>query len=309
MKRNGDVDRALELLRSGKVATIAEACRKTGAAKSTVSDNWRRDQGHPEFPDAPNADVEDVRPSEIPVVVRDFSDEEHHFVYPLGDIHKGSPQHQRDKWREWLLYVQHAPLTSMIGTGDFLNCAIKDSVSDTYAEESTVSQAKWELADELTPVKDKIDCLIRGNHEDRIWRVAGEDPIYDVARHLGVAYSPATIVVVYLVGDQTYTFDVRHGKGGGQIGARANRLKRLAMTVRADVYVSGHTHSQLVFPDEYFDIDVDAQAVVRRKQMFVSSGSFLSYEDYASTAGFNPTHIGAPRIRLNGHTHDVHVSV
>lgn len=303
------VEAALELLRSGRVSTIAEAARQTGAAKSTISDNWRKEQGLPEFPDAPDSEVEDVRPSEIPVVVRDYSDEEHHFVYPLGDVHKGSPQHQRGKWREWLRYVQHAENSSMLGTGDFLNCAIKTSVSDSYEEEQTVSQAKWELAEELEPLADSIDALIRGNHEDRIWKAVGEDPIYDVARHLGVAYSPATLVVIYKVGTQTYTFDVRHGKGGGQIGARANRLKRLAQTVLADVYVSGHTHSQLVFPDEYFAVDTDAQRVERRKQMFVSSGSFLSYEDYASTAGFSPTHMGAPRIRLDGTRHDVHVSV
>lgn len=305
------VEQALTLLREGRADSVSEAARATGAARTTVRDNWHDEQGGPaDTPDNLRTDlVTDA--SEIPVFYRDYSSEPHHFVYPLGDVHKGAPQHQRARWREWLGYVQGAENTSMLGTGDFLNCATKVSPSELYDEKQGISESKWELARELEPLAENgdLDALIRGNHEDRVWRLVGEDPIYDVSQHLGVNYSPATCIVIYRVGDVNYTFDVRHGKGAGQIGARANRLKRLAQTVICDVYVSGHTHSQLVFPDDVFDVDIDAQSVIRRKQMFVSSGSFLAYEDYASTAGFNPTHIGAPRIRLDGRRKDVHVSV
>lgn len=304
------VERGLDLLRSGRCETIAEAARNAGVARQTLSDNWRKEAGPPDYrDDGLNGEVE-VAASEIPVFVRSYNAAEH-FVYPLGDVHKGAVAHQRAKWRNWLGYLGEAENVSMLGTGDFLNTALKTSVSDVYEETQTVKEAKWELADELNPLAkaDLLDLLIPGNHENRVTKATGECPIYDVARHLGVNYSPTVAVVIYHVGDVDYTFYVLHGKGGGQVGARANRLKKIASQVRADVYISAHTHSQLTFPDEYFDVNVREQRVERRKQTFVSSGSFLAMEDYAAISGFSPTHMGAPRIRLDGRRKDVRVSI
>lgn len=43
-KRNGQVEAALEILRSGTAKTISEAARATGAPRKTVSDHWNREQ-------------------------------------------------------------------------------------------------------------------------------------------------------------------------------------------------------------------------------------------------------------------------
>lgn len=271
---------------------------------------WRADAGLviPDYKD--DGLSSEVVDSEVPVFVREYDSAEH-FVYPLGDVHKGALGHQKDKWNTWLDYLCDAENASMLGTGDFLNCAIKASKSEAYDETMTVSDAKWEIIEELRPLAglDKLDILIPGNHEERVYRAVGEDPIGDVARTLDVNYSRTVAVLIYRIGDVEYTGFVMHGKGGGGVGARANRLKKQAQSIRADFYVSGHTHSQLVFPDEYFDVDVQAHKVVRRKQVFISSGSFLGMEDYAAVSGFSPTHIGAPRIRLDGRRKDIHVSI
>jgi hypothetical protein len=73
------------------------------------------------------------------------------------------------------------------------------------------------------------------------------------------------------------------------------------------MYVSGHSHSQLVFPRDVFE--VKRNRVVRRRQLFVASGSFLNYEGYAAKMGLTPQKIGAPRIRLDAIRKDAHVSV
>lgn len=252
----------------------------------------------------------DVSPSytEIPVIER-YYDEEAHYVYPLGDVHVGSPAFARDRWLEWLGYLAEREDTSMLGTGDFLNSALKTSVSESYDEVLTVGQAKRTLRGDLEALagQGRIDLLMPGNHEDRIYRAVGDCPIHDIADFLETPYCRVACVVVYHVGDQRYEFAVRHGSGGGMIGARAGRLARQAQTLLADVYVSGHTHSQLVFPQELFY--VDGNTVKRRRQYFVSSGSFLAYEEYAARQGFAPQKIGAPRIRLDGTRHDIHVSI
>lgn len=304
------IEKGLEILRSSQVPNIAAAAREAGVPRTTLSERWRRDGQQPAYKD--DGLSGDIQPdaSEIPVFKRTYETDEH-FVYPLGDVHKGAKAYQHGKWKSWLGYLGDAPNVSMLGTGDFLNTALKDSVSDVYDEEQTVKEAKWELAEELEPLSEKgiLDLLIPGNHEGRITKNTGECPIYDVARHLGVNYSGTVAVVIYEIGDVDYTFYVLHGTGGGQVGARANRLKKQALSIQTDVYVSGHTHSQLVFPDEYFAVDKENLRVVRNKQTFVSSGSFLAMEDYAAKSGYSPTHIGAPRIRLDGRKKDVRVSI
>jgi len=287
-----------------------QIAKELGVARSTLTDYIRnhiavdRDVKH----DGLATHVADGF-TEIPVIERFYGDEGEHYVYPLGDVHIGSPAFAADRFGEWIEYLTDRQDASMLGTGDFLNSAIKTSVSETYDEVFTVGQAKRQLRDLLEPLANtgRIDLLMPGNHEDRIYRSVGDCPIQDVSDFLETPYCRVACIVIYHVGSQRYEFAVRHGTGGGMIGARAGRLARQAQTVLADVYVSGHTHSQLVFPQELFV--VDGNQVKRRRQYFVSSGSFLAYEEYAARQGFAPQKIGAPRIRLDGERHDVHVSI
>src|SRR4051812_11446648 len=49
---------------------------------------------------------------EIPVIVRDYRHLESLHVYALSDVHKGSPRHQTERWREWVGYLTRTPATS-----------------------------------------------------------------------------------------------------------------------------------------------------------------------------------------------------
>lgn len=246
----------------------------------------------------------------IPVVHRDYSNLASLHTYPLGDIHLGAPECAEDALDEWLQYLMDAEDVSMLNTGDNLNCAIASSVSDTYAETLTVGQARAKLTEKFRPLAEKgiLDGIIDGNHEERIYRAVGDSPNAAVAEALGVPYAPAALLVVYHVGDQEYNLYVRHGRGGGAtMGAAVNRLEKQERIIDADVYVSGHTHTQVAFPKNTFVREGDQ--VVRKKRLFICSGSFLGYEDYAKVAGFAPAHIGAPRIFFDGRRHDIHASV
>lgn len=279
-------------------------------ARSTLQSFIKNHLG--EFAPVTNDDLSE-EPSEgfveWPVFVRDYSDQDHHYVYPLGDVHVGSPAHAEDRWAEWLGYLENADNVSMLGTGDFLNAALKDSKSEAYDEVMRVGDAKRLVRRQLSKLaeQDKLDLLMPGNHEDRIYRVVGDCPIEDVADVLGCYYARVAAAVVYRVGDVEYVVVIKHGTGGGQVGARANRLEKQAQTFFADIYISGHTHSQLVFPRDIFLVE-DMQ-VVRRRQLFISSGSFLNYEEYAAKYGYTPQKIGAPRIRLAGDRKDAHASI
>jgi hypothetical protein len=300
------------MLQAGEsVNTVAQTF---GVARSTAQDYVRKyvqlDLGTGQFQDDRLVNTPGTGVDGIPVVHRDYSGLDSLHVYPLGDIHLGSPNCAEAVLDEWLQYIVDTEGVSLLNTGDNLNSAIKDSVSDVYAEEYTVQVGRQKLTEKFRPVAEagKLDAIIDGNHEWRILRTVGDSPNSAVADALGVAYSPAALYVVYHVGDQEYGVYLRHGNGGGTtMGAAVNRLEKQERIVDADCYISGHTHTQVAFPKETFFRD--GERMVRRKRMFVSSGSFLGYEDYAKIAGYPPAHIGAPRIFLDGRKHDVHASV
>ena len=245
---------------------------------------------------------------EIPVVVRDYSHLGELKVYPLGDLHIGTPAHDRERWEEWVDYLIRSKDSSLLGTGDFLNAALKDSKSEAYDEHLTVGDAKRRLRAQLKPLAEdgRIDLLVPGNHEDRIYRAVGDCPIHDLSDALGVPFSRSAALLIYRVGDVEYTVYMRHGTGNGQSLAQ---LSKSAMTVDADVYVTGHTHKQAATADEYFTLDEKAMKVRRAKRYYVSSGSFLRYETYAAQRGYTPTRLGSPRVHLSGARKDVHVSI
>lgn len=299
-------------LRAGH--SLNDMAKQYEVARSTmqryVRNHVKADLGTGIFQDDRLVNVPDSGVDGIPVVHRDYTSLDSLHVYPLGDIHLGSPNCAEAVLDEWLKYIVDTDRVSLLNTGDNLNSAITTSVSDTYAEEYTVQVGRQKLTEKFRPVAeaDKLDAIVDGNHEWRILRAVGDSPNSAVADALGVAYSPAALYVVYHVGDQEYGVYLRHGNGGGAtMGAAVNRLEKQERIVDADVYVSGHTHTQVAFPKETFIRD--GERMVRRKRMFVSSGSFLGYEDYAKIAGYPPAHIGAPRIFLDGRKKDVHASV
>lgn len=266
-----------------------EAARVVGVAESTIRGWLARESSGGEVP-----------------VFRRVVDAGEHVVWPLGDVHIGSRAHREDLWLEWLDALGSGPSQSMLGMGDLLNCGIKTSVSDVHEETLPVGDAKRRLGDQLEPVKHLVDLLIPGNHEARVWKAVGDCPIRDVAERLGVPYAPATAYVVYVVGACEYTFCVRHGRGGGQVGAHANRLARWPAAFEADVYLEGHRHRELSFTEHQFRV-VNGRAV-RRPLWFCGSGSFLGYERYAAEQGYAPLGFGCPRIRLDGRSWGVSVT-
>ena len=296
-----------ELLKlATQFATDQALADHLGVPRTTIRDHINRQPGLRAHLRASRSDAKLEAGSEIQVISRDYSDEEKHSIYPLGDVHLGAKTHSGEKWAEWLRYLENAEHASLLGTGDFLNTAIIGSKSDVYDERMTVGDAKRVLRRQLQPLADagRIDCLMPGNHEDRITRATGDCPIRDVCDTLEVAYVEAAALIVYRVGDIEYEVYVRHGTGNGQSLAS---LAKSGNVIRADIYVTGHTHRQAVTADDFYVRS--GRGVKREKRYFVSSGSFLGYERYAAQRGYPPSRLGAPRIFLDGRRFDVHVSI
>lgn len=323
-KAGGDISTASGEL--GMPATTLRRHLKNAGAWVKVEEIRSRTKGGRSSDGLPEDPATNL--SEIPIFHLDYSDCPTLHNYPLSDVHIGSDHFAEGVWDKWTDYLLTTPGVSTMLNGDGLNAAIVGSVSDVYSEKMPPGQATNLLEAKLAPLAEKgiLDGITRGNHEARIWRAAGLDPLEMLALKLGVPYTPHGMLLVYHVGDQTYRVFVRHGtgNGAGTVGAQANQLERAARIIEADIYVTGHTHSQLAFPRDVFRwvpaegerqtlnsraFQISGDRVERNKMMFVSSGSFLAYEPYAAERGYPPAHIGAPRIFMDGRTKDIHASV
>lgn len=303
-----DLPRNGELLRlARRYLTDATLAEYLGVPRTTLRDHINR-LGMREPVSAVRERTEVIRPDEIPTIVRDYTDQDRHYIYPLGDVHIGSPSHDEELWATWLDYLYERPEASLLGTGDFLNTALKDSVSDVYDERMTVGDAKRKLRAQLASLatQDRIDGLVPGNHEDRITKATGDCPIRDVCDMLDVPYIQAAALIVYRVGDQEYEVFLRHGTGSGQSLVAMEKSLRV---IRADIYVTAHIHNQAARVGDQFERTRGRGSVARRKFLLVTAGSFLGYERYAAQRGYAPGHMGSPRIYLDGKRHDFHVSL
>jgi hypothetical protein len=203
--------------------------------------------------------------------------------------------------------------------GDILNTATRMSKTNPIKSTPLKYQIR-EAIDLLTPIKQFIVGAISGNHEQRIYDFCGYDPTMAICDPLEIKYATYSAVVFFRVKKQksgrnfenTYSGYFHHTiGGGGMVGSRINRVEKLREIVaNADFYVGAHNHTLITAPLEVLEIDSRHYKVIRKRQIIVSCGSFLDWdESYAEQKQMPPSKLGSPRIRLDGTTNDIHVSL
>lgn len=237
-------------------------------------------------------------------------------IIPLGDFHVGDPRFDEQRFLDLRAWILKNPNVRVVGTGDWLNCALKNSKSDVYAEKLTVQQAKEKVVALLQPIKDRIDCIVEGNHERRVYKETGSDVCKDIAMYLGVEYAGEGAVLNYKFrpyetkGAINYTMYVVHGfGGGGTIGSKANVINKLDRIIDCDIYCIGHVHAMIAHSLYRYYPDIIHGTIEQKKRLYVSSSSFLQYGGYAEEMGLLPAKLGAPKIHLNGRKKNFHVSI
>jgi hypothetical protein len=179
----------------------------------------------------------------------------------------------------------------------------------------TVSQAKQKIKELFMPLVEakKIIGMCGGNHEERIFKVTGNDISLDIAMFLNIEdiYDPQGLCGAITIGKIKYSFYMKHGKGGGKKRAyKMRKMEEMGQVVKnCDLYIMAHIHDILTFQIEPIFFDAAIKKKVRIKQTFVSSSSYMDYGGYAEDFDFEPGKTGSPRIRLNGNKKDVHVSI
>ena len=243
-------------------------------------------------------------------------------LHPLADLHIGDGLSDWKHIQALIDHIKNTPNAYCILGGDLMDTAIASSVGDTYGANLSPMEQLNQCVKLFEPIKDKIVCVVHGNHENRIYKSDGIDITALMCEQLGIRdrYSPTTALLFLRFGRRSaseqrhrkmlYTVYVTHGTGGGRKeGGKINRLADLAQIVDADVYVCGHTHLPAAFRKGYFRVSPSNSTVSHVSKVFVNTASALDYGGYGDVAGFAPAAKENPVIYLSGTEHSIRVPI
>lgn len=201
--------------------------------------------------------------------------------------------------------------------GDLCESTIRTSKGDLYSQVgSPDDQRRW-VVSQLEPIKDRILGVTTGNHENRIWDVAGVDVTSYIAEQLEVPYRPEGMLFKLSFGDNNswhkgkpFVFwnYITHGYGGARTkSAKAVKVERTSTWVHADWYAMSHDHVVNVAPDVYLIPDnrgiIDKQGflsgkVTAHREMLIKTNAFIKWGGYSEMLGFPPSDMATPLIML-----------
>lgn len=246
------------------------------------------------------------------IIVKEFSENKDLVIYPVSDLHIGAKECLT---REWMIFKNQLlgePDSYLVVLGDMMNNALKSSVSNSYEETMRPREQKQWLVEQLTEIRDRILCIVPGNHCARSEKDADDNPLYDVACKLDLedVYRENMAVVKIRIGkangngnkNPTYTMACAHGSGGGALtGGAINRNERYGMAFDGvDILCTGHTHKPAATRPAKIVVDKHNNRVTVKPFIMVTATSWLGYSGYAARKMMTPTSHALQEIRLSG---------
>lgn len=246
---------------------------------------------------------------------------DHGYLVPIGDLHRGD-RHLSSrglaKLKGYCDWVMTKPNAYIFLMGDLLNVASRSSKTNPFESDSDEYAKTTEL---FRPYKSRIIGCVTGNHEQRMYKDFGFNPLQPFCSELGITYCGYSAAIRLRVGkradrkneyQQTYWGFAHHGSGGGgSLGAALNKKMKLQEIVHGmDFYMAGHDHQLVVGTRNILLPKRDK--IEHQRVHYIDTGSFLDWDgSYAEEAGMAISKQGSPRIRLGGlrGKHDIHVSI
>lgn len=237
-------------------------------------------------------------------------------IYPISDVHLGAMELVENEWYNFIKMVENSD-AKLILAGDLLNNSIRScKFANPFDEAIRPRDAKKRMVEYLDPVKDKILCVVSGNHEHRTFKDDDQDLTYDICAKLDIEHLYRENIAYMKIScgsksagkskrkpSNVYTFAVTHGAGGGiYTGAAVNRDERFGNVIDGlDCLVTGHVHKGFVTKPAKVVIDTRNNQVRMTHYTVLSCVSWLNYGGYAARSMLLPAAACNPQsIHLSG---------
>lgn len=234
-------------------------------------------------------------------------------VFPLSDVHLGAQGSEAMAFYDLIGKIAKTPNTYVTLQGDLIDNGTRNSVTNIFRATMPPSQQKREMAKALEPIRDKILCILPGNHERRSGKDADDDPCYDIAAKLDLEdrYREDMAFVRIALGRRiggnqkplSYLLACVHGAGGGALpGSTVNKADRFMQSMDGvDVFIHGHSHKPYALRGSKLVVDTSNKRVTRRPTLTMCAGAWLGYVGYPVTGMMTPTaEAGANKLMLSG---------
>lgn len=237
-------------------------------------------------------------------------------IYPLSDVHLGAEGAEVQAFYALVNQIAKEPNSYVTLQGDLIDNGTRNSVTNIFRATMPPSQQKREMAKALEPIRDKILCLLPGNHERRSGKDADDDPMYDIAAKLDLEdrYRKDIAFIRIALGKRTsgagkngkpysYLLACVHGAGGGALpGSGVNRADRFMQAMDGvDVFIMGHTHKPFALRGSKLVIDAANKRVTRRPTLSMCAGAWLGFVGYPVEKLMTPAAMaGANKLLLSG---------
>ena len=248
-------------------------------------------------------------------------------IFPVFDVHLGSPNCMEQEFIAFINKIANTPNAYLILGGDLIENGTRSSVGDSvFRSTMSPSQQKREMANILEPARDRILCLLPGNHERRSGRDADDDPVYDIAAKLDIEdlYRENIAFIKICLGKQSkgeylidskyrpsYILVATHGTGGGiYTGGAVNRNERFGYVIDGmDALIVGHTHKPVISQPGKIFIDNSNNKVSVKPFKVITATSWLQYGSYAAQKMLLPSTHCLQSITLSGYKKDMIVTM
>jgi predicted phosphodiesterase len=236
-------------------------------------------------------------------------------IYPLADAHLGAEGADIQNFTRLVNQIANEPNSYVTLQGDLIDNGTRNSVTNIFRATMPPSQQKREMANILKPIRDKILCILPGNHERRSGKDADDDPMYDIAAKLDLEdrYREDMAFIRVALGSKrghqangkpfSYMLACVHGAGGGGLpGAGINRADRFMQSMDGvDVFLHGHTHKPYAYRSSKLVVDMQNKRVTRRPTLTMCAGAWLGYVGYPVVGMMTATaEPGANKLLLSG---------
>lgn len=232
-------------------------------------------------------------PSELPFIN----------IYPIGDVHIGSKECDIELLQEWINIVKDDPFGYAVIIGDMMNMGLKNSKSNVYEEVLNPLQQKELCYELLKPIKHKILAGCSGNHEARMVKEVGDNPLYDVFCRLQIedVYRENACFIKVNLGQRKSDRQVSYGIVLTHGSTRGKDERWVYAVDNCDLFINGHTHNADHQPLGKIRMDLHNECVRTVSFQNVVVVPFQQYGGYALRGKFLPNHLQQfQKVRLSG---------
>lgn len=252
----------------------------------------------------------------------EFPDLDSMTVYPIADVHLGAEGVSESLFDAFIEGLRADKSAYVVLAGDLIDNGTRNGVTNIFRATMPPSQQKRVMAEKLVPIRDRILCIVPGNHCARSGKDADDDPCYDIAAKLDLEdrYRENAAFIRIGVGvdvgrrrhhDQpdnpyrcnTYRMAVLHGAGGGmKPGAGLNRTDDFIQGIDGiDILITGHTHKPLAMKGSKLVCDMNNKLMQQRPYLLVTANPWLNYVGYPLQKLMRPTAMpGVNKVLLSG---------